>query len=79
MIQAFQTLCFTISAILVSQALMAAETVESPSTQVWTFQNQEHGWTAYAHCKLSVKDSLLQVDSTGKDPHFGRDVKSANR
>ena len=77
MIQAFPSLCVALSAILVSQTLLAADPAESPSTLTWTFQDQEHGWTAYTDCKLAVKDHLLQVDSTGKDPHFGRELKSA--
>ena len=77
MIQALKTLCIATSVLLVSQAMLAAKDSSAPdSTQVWTFKQKEHGWTPYRDCTLDVKDNLLQVNSTGKDPHFGRELKS---
>jgi len=72
-IQTFKMLCIIICAVLVSLPLLAND---SSNTQVWTFANSDHGWKAYNACNLAVKENVLQVISTGKDPHFGRDLKS---
>ncbi|QDV51876.1 c-type cytochrome [Gimesia fumaroli] len=76
MIQALRTLSIAVSAVLVSQSLMADDASQSQSTQKWTFTDSDHGWTAYKDCTLDVQDNALQIHSTGKDPHFGRDLKS---
>lgn len=77
MIQALKTLCIATSVLLVSQAIVSAkDSSGSDSTQIWTFKQKDHGWTPYTDCTLNVKNNLLQVNSTGKDPHFGRELKS---
>lgn len=77
MIQVFKSFCIAVSVILVSQPLMADDSSKPQSIQTWTFTDNDHGWTAYTDCTLAVKENVLQVNSTGKDPHFGRDLKAA--
>lgn len=74
MIQVVKSLCILVTAILFSQSLMADD---SGKSHIWTFTQDDHGWTAYRDCDLTVKNNALQVNSTGKDPHFGRDLKSS--
>lgn len=77
MIQTLRRLCFATFVLLISASgLLAQEDSQSAAKQTWTFTDQEHGWSPQRDCTLTVKDNLLQVNSTGKDPHFGRDLKA---
>lgn len=63
--------CLTLSVLtLLALNLRAAESSPASAVASWKFDSDTAGWKAVTDCTLSVKNGLLIIDGTGKDPHL---------